>query len=270
MENKSWVIYGLREDLPGSPLRYVGYTTKQMAERLRLHKNDAKKKVAPVSLWIRSVNFNIVMEVIEECPHDDIDYILNREVFWIAYYREIQGSLKNKATPHYLKNHQNGGLIGSQGNSLSTEHKNAIRIGVQNHFRIKGHKSVYEFWVDRYGKPEADRMLGVQSFNRSIAMSGENNHMFGKTGQLAPCYGRVGEKHPMFGTHHSEEAKRKISEKTLGKPKSTATKVRMSLANHNRWHNKKKNKICKWCLGADLQNEIDKAIDEERKANDMG
>ena len=28
---------------------------------------------------------------------------------------------------------------------------------------------------------------------------GENNHMFGRTGELAPGYGRIGDKHPMFG-----------------------------------------------------------------------
>lgn len=35
--------------------------------------------------------------------------------------------------------------------------------------------------------------------NMSLAMSGENNPMFGRTGKSAPAYGRTGEKHPMFG-----------------------------------------------------------------------
>lgn len=44
------------------------------------------------------------------------------------------------------------------------------------------------------------------------AMLGCGNHMFGISGPAAPCYGRTGDKHPMYGKHHTAEAKRKISE----------------------------------------------------------
>jgi hypothetical protein len=47
---------------------------------------------------------------------------------------------------------------------------------------------------------------------RSAFYSGEGNPMFGMSGPLAPCYGRTGSKHPMFGKHHTEEAKAKISQ----------------------------------------------------------
>lgn len=46
---------------------------------------------------------------------------------------------------------------------------------------------------------------------RSSKNSGSGNPMFGKTGPLAPCYGRTGDKHPMFKKHHSEESRLKIS-----------------------------------------------------------
>lgn len=214
------------------------------------------------------MNYNVTIEAIEECPEGDTEFLNSREVYWIEYYRTIQGSLTNKMTPDYLKNYENGGNRGSFGVPLTKEHKQAIKDGVVRHFRIKGHKSVYQFWVDRYGEEEADRMLGAQKKRRSVAMSGTGNHMYGRSGQDAPCYGRLGEKHPLFGTHHSDEAKKKISESTKGRPKSAATKVRMSLANHTRHHSEKKNKKCRWCLGADLQTEIDKALNEQDK--DMG
>ena len=45
----------------------------------------------------------------------------------------------------------------------------------------------------------------------SRRMSGVNSPMYGKRGPLAACYGRTGALHPMFGKHHSKEAKQKIS-----------------------------------------------------------
>lgn len=266
----NWIIYGIRENIAGSAYRYIGYTTKGGPERLRHHINDSRRKKTPVCLWIKSLSNNVVLEPIEACPEGDVTYLLEREIYWIAFYREIQGSLQNKKTPDYLKNHQNGGAKGSLGVLLSADHKESIRQGVVDHFKVNGHKSVYEFWVDRYGREEADRMLGLHKAKRSIALSGQNNPMYGRSGQDAPCYGRIGDKHPMYGTNHSEESKKKISDATKGRPKSTATRVRMSLANHTRSHTEKKKETCRWCLGADLQTEIDKAIDDESKANDMG
>lgn len=58
---------------------------------------------------------------------------------------------------------------------------------------------------------------------RSIAMTGDNNHMslcslakkhnasLEEAYKLTPCYGRTGEKHPMFGKQHSEESIAKIA-----------------------------------------------------------
>ena len=43
------------------------------------------------------------------------------------------------------------------------------------------------------------------------ANSGSNNPMHGKKGRLAPCWGRRGPLHPMFGLHHTEAAREKIS-----------------------------------------------------------
>jgi hypothetical protein len=46
----------------------------------------------------------------------------------------------------------------------------------------------------------------------SEAISGENNHMFGRTGEQHPAFGRhiEKEKHPWYGRHHTEESKEKM------------------------------------------------------------
>lgn len=50
-----------------------------------------------------------------------------------------------------------------------------------------------------------------QLFSSSEVKRGKNNPMWGKTGKLATCFGRVGEKHPLFGKKHSAETKEKMS-----------------------------------------------------------
>jgi hypothetical protein len=126
---------------------------------------------------------------------------------------------------------------------------------------------VYDFWLEKYGKEEADRRKEEVSKKKSAKQSGSGNPMYGRSGQDAPCYGRVGDLHPMFGTHHSEEAKAKISAATKGRPKSELTKIRMSYANHIRFHSSKVKDTCKWCLGADLQEEIQKREQELNGTN---
>lgn len=256
--NDTWTIYGLREDVPDSSYRYVGYTTLTPDQRLRLHRYDSKKKVAPVNTWINSLDGKVILEVIESCPVGDTDLLFSREIYWIAYYRELQGSLEDKKTGNYLKNFQNGGGSGSLGTTLTDEHREAIKSGVVRHFEDNGHKPVYDFWREKFGEEEADRLREIKRSKASATLSGTGNPMFGRSGQEAPCYGRVGELHPMFGTHHSDEAKAKISAATKGKPKSELTKIRMSYANHIRFHSSKTKDTCKWCLGADLQEEIKK------------
>jgi hypothetical protein len=45
----------------------------------------------------------------------------------------------------------------------------------------------------------------------SKRVSGSGNPMYGRSGKDASCFGRIGNKHPMFGKHHTAEAKKKIS-----------------------------------------------------------
>lgn len=63
---------------------------------------------------------------------------------------------------------------------------------------------------------------------RSERMSGENNHMYGKTGELSPNY----------GVKFSEEHKRKIAEANIGKKISKETRDKLSKSQKERYKNK--------------------------------
>ena len=63
---------------------------------------------------------------------------------------------------------------------------------------------------------------------RSEKMSGKNNHMYGKSGELSPNY----------GVKFSEEHKRKIAEANIGKKVSKETKDKLSKICKERYKNK--------------------------------
>jgi hypothetical protein len=54
-------------------------------------------------------------------------------------------------------------------------------------------KSVYDIWVDKYGKVEADERMFIANLKRSLLMSGENNPMYCKSvyGIWVDKYGKV-------------------------------------------------------------------------------
>ena len=98
-----------------------------------------------------------------------------------------------------------------------------------------------QFFVDLY-TPEVlynirvecvDSALGTKHTeeakkNMSRAQSGEKNPMYGKSGELNHMYGRTGTDSPLFGKHHSEETKNKISESNKGKVFSEEHKLKIS------------------------------------------
>lgn len=286
MKPIKFCIYALKlKSKPG--YRYVGQTTRDVRVRFNAHISDTfnRNSAYPVHAWIRKYGKDeIEFEVLEAVEEGDREALDSAEINWIARLRleghdllnlveggkGVTGLVAwNKGIP--MTEEMKARVSESHKGYKHTENSKAlISESVSRHFETNGHKPVYDFWVEKYGVEVADRLREEKRSKASSSLSGEGNPMYGRSGQDAPCYGRLGEKHPMFGTHHTDEAKKKISEASKGKPKSAATKVRMSLANHTRRHEQIK-ETCRWCLGADLQTEIDKALDEEqRKADHMG
>lgn len=69
-------------------------------------------------------------------------------------------------------------------------------------------------------KPISDEVRRKMSETRRGKGTGTNNPMYGRTGDQHPNYGKagnVGDKNGMFGKNHSEETKKKISEKALAR-----------------------------------------------------
>lgn len=67
-----------------------------------------------------------------------------------------------------------------------------------------------------YGKKMSQEHKDNLSKAKKGKNAGEKNHMFGKTGELHPCYGIRGEAHHSFGKEFSKERKEQISIQTRG------------------------------------------------------
>ena len=100
------VIYGLLHD---GEIRYIGKTAGTAKDRLRSHFSQARNgSQFYAARWIRSVDFDVQMEVLEEDPRD----IDAAERCWIALLRELDCRLVNIS---------DGGGGGNAGNAHTPE-----------------------------------------------------------------------------------------------------------------------------------------------------
>jgi hypothetical protein len=100
-------IYGLY-DIEDN-LRYVGYTSKSLEERLKTHlvTKTAKGKQCYRICWLKSLDYIPVIKLIDEA--DTLEEILNKEIYWIKYYKNLNCNLVNTCE----------GGIGSNGHKWS-------------------------------------------------------------------------------------------------------------------------------------------------------
>lgn len=90
-------------------IKYIG-KTKNLNQRHYRHISHARNinNKRHIDNWLRSINFNFTMEVIEICAIQDWK---NKEIYWIKYYKDLNCKLCN---------HSNGG----EGAGLN--HKNCV------------------------------------------------------------------------------------------------------------------------------------------------
>jgi group I intron endonuclease len=92
-----WIIYGLR--LQGSSeYRYVGLSRNSPEKKLKGHKDTARRFLddhRPVMNWLRKHLYTVTLDVLEECPEGDIEFLKFRECFWIASLKQFGHSLLN-------------------------------------------------------------------------------------------------------------------------------------------------------------------------------
>lgn len=99
---KKGIIYGLVCPIIND-IRYVGLTIQKPKERLKKHKYEhvaklkKKHKLSYKDNWIRSIKkrgllSKMIIITLEEC---EINYLAEREKFWIKYYRDKGNKITN-------------------------------------------------------------------------------------------------------------------------------------------------------------------------------
>lgn len=129
--------------------------------------------------WNKYGENSFIWEIVEFC---DIDKLNDREIYWIEKYDTFNNDF-NMTTG------------GDSNYSFSPKTLEERSVSIKNS------------WTDERRKKISESMLG------------ENNPMFGRTGELNPAYGHdhSGEKNGMYGRHHTEEANEKNRQAHLGK-----------------------------------------------------
>jgi hypothetical protein len=96
------VIYGLHG--PDNEIRYVGMTTRTLNDRLRSHKDSARKMLfTPLYEWMREIGVANIEGVVLETVTDDPLVLNEREQYWIDKFGGIGGGKLFNAL--YGRNH---------------------------------------------------------------------------------------------------------------------------------------------------------------------
>lgn len=156
------------------------------------------------------------------------DDFLNREDAIQYESQLISEHIKDELNENY---HIPTNGFHTTGMKFSNEHIQKLKkshCGKNNHMFGK-----FKNEHQAFGKKRSDEW----KLNRSIQTKGENNPMYGKFGKNHPKYGKkhtnetklkqsisqLGEKNHRFGKHHTDDAKKKLSEYRLGVPRPKAT-----------------------------------------------
>jgi hypothetical protein len=189
-------------------------------------------------------------------------YLDNKYTRW--YYIIINNAkIRNNDKITYLENHHiipesffiNRVRKGPDGwlNGNPEEPNNKVKLTAREHFVChlllikmtigKGRMKMANALNRIAGKNKNDhvikitgRMYDIIKQELSKENSGQNNPMYGKTGKLAPCYGRAKEKHPNFGKKMSAESSKRKSEKLTGVPKSIESNKKRSNSHKGKKH----------------------------------
>ena len=120
MENNVY-IYGLK-DPRDSKIKYIGKTVdidRRIKEHNQIHRNKKSKKNSWITHLIRN-GMQPIMEVLEECEESRW---IEREKYWIRYYKELGFDLKNMT----LGGESNDGYVFTQEDRLKQSESQKLR-----------------------------------------------------------------------------------------------------------------------------------------------
>lgn len=139
-----WVIYGLKLENEDQ-YRYVGYTTLGAAKRFEHHIDEAQRVANNYARhrWIRKHPTDVEIRVIEVCPEDDLTFLGEREVHWIAHYKTLYDESGQKP----LLNHTPGGE-GNKGYKFTPEQREYQKSTWTPERKEKNSKRVSEDWSE--------------------------------------------------------------------------------------------------------------------------
>lgn len=203
---------------------YIGqarFLLKRKQQHIYELKNNKHYNLHFQRAWNKYGEENFIWEILELCLEDKLD---EREIYWIEKYDSLVNGFNQTAG--------GGGIRGyKQSDELKMKHAEITR----------------KTWTD-------ERREKVR-----VSMLGENNPMFGRTGEFNPAYGQnhSGNKNGMYGRHHTEEAKENNRQTHLGKNNVNSKAVICVETNELFWSmgeaGRSKNcsdtTICKVCKG---------------------
>jgi hypothetical protein len=196
---KTVTVYGLRS-FYGKKIRYVGQTNKPLFDRLKEHLCSVNRGQSHNVEWIKQVtnagDHVCIFSIEENAVRNDA------EIRWIAWYRKNGAKLTNISP---------GGDGASFPKSLS--HRLAIGLAHKGKAKSKEHKE--KISASLRGRPLPGKLL-------EIVRLGLNRKPWIKM--------------PTFlGGKHSEDTKRQISERQIGKKFSEETRRKMRESSARRW-----------------------------------
>lgn len=250
----SWCIYGLRLRTEAGVHRYIGCTTRPLKIRLSQHLYGASsgREDSPKARWIRKNRAEIVCDILEVCPEGDIEFLNNREHFWVERTRSLFGDV-HSGLPNRCLNLVDGG-----GSSKGWVPSEATRAKIREAHQGKFDGEDNPFWGRKHSEESLLKMSEWQKGKEfsvehrkkiSEANSGPGNAWYGVTGPSHPLYGskmpqerkdalremRLGEKNPFFGKTHTPENRKKMSEAAKNRPPEFFTMLAKK-GSHTRFH----------------------------------
>jgi group I intron endonuclease len=182
---------------------YEHYNT--LSKNKYMDKN--KKPTHLQCAWNKDGEENFTFDILEECTKEELN---EKEKYWIAYYESDnpefgynktkggEGGIPSEETKKKMSEAQKGHISKLKGKKLSEEHKNNIKNGLTQEIKntisskLKGTK------------------LSEETINK--IRNGNLNKKRSNVTKQKMSESRSGEKHFLFGMHHNDKTKNKISE----------------------------------------------------------